>query len=407
MHPIPRRRRSRRRARSFYCGMVIALLGVTTACGTAPTSRTGGGDGDGPIVVGAFAGLSGPLALAASELAAGWKLGFDQVNENGGINGRNVELIIRDDNYDPAQSVAVVRDLVQNENATVITGIGTANVSAPAAYLNGQQVPMLFPLGSPPDQYEPPTEYVFLAQPTYASQGYLSTKYTIENKQITNLGIIRLDSEAGVGVAEGCKTAAAEGGVPVVGEQSYQPADTNFSGALAQLRSQGADAICTGSLLESTGIQMTQAAQTGWDPEWIGFAAQANDQLAELGGPAAQGIIATNPLLPPGADDPNAMAFRQQLAQRFPNVRPGLYSEFGYWSAHLIADALRGAGDDPSGENIRNTILAWQEHASPVGLSGALTYGPDKPNGLDSSYVAQLQGDQFLPVTDPLTAPID
>lgn len=375
------------------------------AAGMLVLSACGGGDGsesgEGPIVVGAFAGLSGAVALTSNELAAGWELAFDEINAEGGIDGREIKLVVKDDSYDPAKGVAAVRELVEKEGATVITGLGTATVQAVHSYVTSKKIPILFPIAASEALYEGPTGYAFLAQPTYGSQAYLAAKYSIEERGSSKIGIITLDSESGVDVADGCKQAAADFGAEVVGTILAQPTSTSFSGSLARLRAAGADAICNGSSLESTGIQMREAEDMGWSPDWFGYVTQANSQLASLGGEQAQRFIATTPLLPGGEDDPDVEAFRDALEEAFPDVDAGYYSAFGYWAGHLIADALKDAGKDASGEEIRSAVLAWNEHESPVGLSGPLTYSEESPNGLHAAYVAELNGEQFRVVAGP------
>jgi branched-chain amino acid transport system substrate-binding protein len=332
-------------------------------------------------------------------MRAGYQLAFDEINADGGIKGREVKLVVKDDSYDPAKGVAAVRELVEREKAIAVTGLGTATVQGAREYLDGKKVPMLFPSGST-EGFTAPAGYTLLAQPSYKGQAYLAAKYSIERQGSSKVGILRLDASPGVEAADGCTQAAEEAGAEIVGNIAVQPTSSDFSGALAKLRSDGADAICNASTLEMAGIQMKQAEQMGWKPNWFGWAALANDKLAELGGPQAEGVLVATSLQF-SSDDPEVTTFRQNLAKASPDTDPGYYAALGYWGGHMIGDALEEAGPDASPTDVRDAVLKWSDHPAPSNLSGSLTFAPDKPLGLTASFVGELKDGKIAIVSGP------
>lgn len=391
-------------------GNLVAIAAVAmltaTACGGSGGDAAGGGApgvSDDRILVGAYLGVSGPIALTAEFMERGWRVAFDEINAAGGVNGRNIELVVRDDNYDPAQSVAAVRDLIQNEQVFVVTGLGSPTTQAVDGFVNTAEVPNLFPLAGSSVLYEAPAEYTLLGQPTYESQGYLSVKYGIEEEGVTALGIMQVNNESGADVAAGCKRAAEELNVPVVGEQLFDGTATEFTGQLTVLRSAGADGICQAATLDPSGLQIRQAAQLGYAPQWLGFSTQANDKLIELAGQeAAQGTIAVSTFLPTASTEDAAVRFQEAYLAEFPDDELTYFSQYGYWAAHLMADAFEEAGDDLTRENVRDVILGWEDHPDSTGLSGPLTFGPDKPNGLDSLFIVQVVNQNFEAVSEAI-----
>jgi branched-chain amino acid transport system substrate-binding protein len=386
---------------SAVVGVTVVAVGLVGCGGGSGSSGSSGGSSDEPIRVGAVLGLTGPVAVAANNMLAGLELAFDEVNEAGGINGREIELVVKDDAYDAAKGVAAVRELVERDKVIALTGIGTAMFNASRDYLEAKKVPMLFPSGSSTG-YEAPAGYTFFALSSIPGSSYVAAKYSIENRGSKKIGIIRLDAPLGIDGAEGCTRAAEDHGAEIVGEIAVQPTSSDFSGALAKLRSDGADSICAVSLVEMVGLQMTQAEQMGWKPNWFSWTGVADTALAQLGGAQAQGIIVatTNQF---ASDDPEVVAFRENLVKASPDADPGYYSGMAYESGHLIADAIEEAGPDPSGEDVRNAVLSWKDHPAPANLSDDLTFAPDKPVGIRSHFVLELKGEEF----EVLEGPVD
>lgn len=375
----------------------VAVLAVATLTAALTGCASGGGEAshDDPIIVGAFAGTTGPASLTVGEVVKGWQLGFDEINAAGGINGREIKFVIENDEYDPAKAVAAVRKLVERDKAVVVTGVGTPSVLAVRDYLTSKNVPDLFPIAGSAELYKPPTSITFMAAPSYVSQGRLSAAYGFDNLNVTKLAIINLDQEAGGSFAQGCKAQAESQGIEVTSEAQVAPDATDFKPQLAAAKSSGADGVCLGLTIETTGLLVKQATELGWAPQWLGFIPQANPALPELAGPGAEGTIAATPLLPPGSTDPAATKFAKALDAKFPGSKPGYYNEYGYFAAYMIADALKDAGDEVTSQSVIDAVLAWKDHADPSGLGGPVTFGPDQPNGLNSLYIVQLKGTSF------------
>lgn len=392
------------RKSSWATGAVVASMLLATGCASGGGSTTGGGEGK--ILIGAYAGTSGPVALTARDLIRGWELAFDEVNAGGGINGRDIELKVRDDTYDPARAVTVVRDLVQNDEVLAVTGLGSPTTLAVHDFLTTQEVPNLFPVSAASSLYKPPTEWTFIAGPTYTAQAYVSVKYGIEERGVTKLGIMGLNDEAGEDVAAGCQAAAKELGVEVVGRHTFEPSTTDFTAQMSDLRSKGADGVCIANPLELTGLELKQAERLDWHPVFMGFSSQANTALAELAGPkASEGLVAVSTFLPTGSDEPAVKKFVNAYTSKYDNDAPTFFSQYGYWSGHLMAEALADAGEELTRDSLREAILAWKDHADSTGLSGPLSFSKDQPNGLNNMFVVEMRDGKVVAVTDAQAAP--
>ncbi|HEY4421435.1 MAG TPA: ABC transporter substrate-binding protein, partial [Pseudonocardia sp.] len=177
-------RRSRRWAPA---AAAVAAALVLTACGAGGRPDGGSGDGAAPSVgitetsvkVGGHFPLTGVAAPGYSEIPTGTKAYFDFVNAAGGVNGRKIDYVYRDDAYNPTQTSQVVNELVlQDQVFAILSGLGTPTHSAVLDYLNSEGVPDLFVssgslLWDQPDK-NPQT---FGWQPDYEIEGKIVGQY--------------------------------------------------------------------------------------------------------------------------------------------------------------------------------------------------------------------------------------
>ena len=139
---------------------LIATTAVSSPRGLAACSTPEPSPGvtEDTVTVGTHTPLTGPAAAGYSSISAATKAYFDYVNDNGGINGRTIEYIVKDDGYNPATTSTVVRELVQEDEVfAVINGLGTPTHSAVVDYLNENDVPDLFVASGSPKWDQPGT----------------------------------------------------------------------------------------------------------------------------------------------------------------------------------------------------------------------------------------------------------
>ena len=133
------------RSRSVPAAARPSRLSPPPACPPARTPEASPGVTDDTITIGTHTPLTGPAAAGYSSISAATKAYFDYVNDNGGINGRSIEYVVKDDGYNPATTQTVVRELVQEDEVfAVLNGLGTPTHSSVVDYLNENEVPDLF-----------------------------------------------------------------------------------------------------------------------------------------------------------------------------------------------------------------------------------------------------------------------
>src|SRR4051812_47027878 len=177
------------------------------ACGGGQAA-SGGGSNE-PIKLGGWFPLTGPVAASGIPQKEGIVAAFDQVNADGGINGRKVQFVARDNAFDPQQTIQAARQLVGSDKVVAIVGAnGTATTAAAFPYvLNQAKVPIVNPYGGAADWYKPAKPLLYGYQTLYEQQAAAVGAWAAENGA-KHIVVIRSDPAAFGNVAKNVAPAA-------------------------------------------------------------------------------------------------------------------------------------------------------------------------------------------------------
>ena len=221
---------------------VVAAL-VVAGCGSSSSSGSGGSSGGGSggatapgvtstsITFGSHQPLTGPAAPGYSEIAPASQAFFDYVNAHGGVFGRKIHLIYKDDAYNPTNTVNVVHQLVlQNHVFGIFEGLGTPTHTKVVSYLNASQVPDLFVAsGCPCWDNGSSQPYTFGWQPNYTIEGKILGQYIKQHFAGQKVAVLYQDDDFGKGGLAGIQ--AEVPAAQIVSKQAYQSGDDHTGAA--------------------------------------------------------------------------------------------------------------------------------------------------------------------------------
>ena len=271
---------------------------------------------------------------------------IQKTNEQGGVNGRNVRLVVLDDEYTPAYTVSRAQRLVEEEQVlAVVCPLGTGTNLAVADYYNQNQVPQLFVISGDPvwgnvERY--PWSMGF--QPAYADEARAFGRFTARNWPGTRVGILYQNDRFGknyLHYRDSVGEAAA-----IVGEESYSTADYDVVRQVAALKAKGAELLLLAATTRYAGLALNAAAGQGWQPRVL-IAGAANDPaLFGLAGGAVnvEGAITAGWHCPSQANDPSLVPVRDLLGRYAPQIPLVDSSVWGFTLATVIVETLRRAG---------------------------------------------------------------
>lgn len=379
-------------------GLGFAVLaGLITATLSGPARSEPGVSKD-EIVIGAYAGLTGPIPLTGAQMQTGWQTAVDEINAAGGVNGRKVKLLIEDDQYEPSRAVSAARKLVERDSVFLMTGLGTPTTTVVARYLERAGVPLLFPMGASASQLnQAGLKSLFMAQPAYSSQAETVIGWMVDHGGAKVPCQVNQVDPAGEDHSLGYRRAAEKRNLPVIIEGTER-GTMDFSAAVLKAKNAGCDMIYTGMPLESSARVVTAADRLGWHPKFVGFTTQADASLMKLLGPLAEGFHAAEITLPPDSDAPAMRGYLAQLKKSRPDTPPTFFITYAYASMMLAAKAIRETPEPLTRKGVIATLESWKE--ADGGLLGPISYSAADHDGKKSLYIIEVKDGRWRKVSD-------
>src|SRR5271154_6177154 len=229
------------RAVGTACALVVAL--AIAGCGGSSSSSSTPGVTATSLPFGTHQPLTGPAAPGYSEIAPASQAFFDYLNAQGGIYGRKIHLIIKNDEYNPTQTVSVVHQLVLQENVFgIFEGLGTPTHTKVVGFLNSSKVPDMFVASGCACWDDGTTQpYTFGWQPNYTIEGKILGQYIKQHLAGKKVGVFYQDDDFGKGGLEGIKDEVPAS--QIVATQPYQPGVTNVAPQITAIKSAGAEVM--------------------------------------------------------------------------------------------------------------------------------------------------------------------
>lgn len=343
------------------------------------------------IKLGAFIVQSGPVAPIGIPVMQGAQAWYNFINDEfGGIYGRKIEFIALDDAFNPANTVAVVKKLVEEEVFAIVNALGTIGFQAVFNYLKEKKVPVVSPHSNWIPLCRPTVPNIFAIQPNNEDFGRTLVQYALLRLKAEKIGIASVDDAMGNELKHYVLNELQTRGVKPVAEVSYPGTETSFSSYVLQLRQAGADVVLLlGYLAGAAGI-IKEADTLGYKPRWMGINT-ITPALYQLAGDAAEGVIAPGFMTDPATPyHPEAYLLRTIFGRYFPGVTLTGYSELPYFGAQMVTDALVQAGPDLTREKFIAALESFTNYDH--GLSPPINYGPDDHCGIEALWLFELRG---------------
>jgi branched-chain amino acid transport system substrate-binding protein len=343
--------------------IVVAVPTALAASGPGVTATT--------ITIGAVP-ITGPAALFGS-VGRGADAYFKYVNAHGGVNGRKVKYVYRDDAYDPSKTVALTRELVENDKVfAIFSTIGTDNTVATTDYLNAAKIPQLFAgtgAASIGDGYKThPWTMGYL--PSFRAEGAIYGR-AIAKQAGAKVAVLYEASDFGKDLTDGLKKGLGAKAPAVVAEQAYQPTDTSIDSQMSTLHASGANVLVLNVTPQYAILAYLAAHKFGWHPKIyissVCISPNVMDIVRASVGTEVNGSLSIafvkDPTDKVWAKDPVVPLYKSILKRYAPGAKPeDVYNFYGMGVAFTMVDALKHAGKSPT----RASLLAAARHLNEV-----------------------------------------
>ncbi|WP_441239107.1 ABC transporter substrate-binding protein [Bradyrhizobium sp. 930_D9_N1_4] len=337
------------------------------------------GASDTEIKVGQTMPFSGP-ASAYSSIGKTQAAYFKMINDQGGINGRKINLIQYDDAYSPPKAVEQIRKLVESDEVLLTFQIiGTPVNAAVQKYLNSKKVPQLF-AATGASRFTDPKNYPWTMgfNPNYFVEGRIYGQYILKEHPNAKIGVLYQNDDLGKDYLNGIKAGLGDKAAKmIVTEASYEVSDPTVDSQVLKIKDAGADLFFSATTPKQAAQAIKKIAEMGWHPVQIVDinATSVGAVLKPAGLDAAKGLISVNygkePLDPTWKDDAGMKRYFDFMAKYYPDGdKDSNFNTYGYSTAQLLAHVLKQCGDDLTRENVMKQATSLKDVVSDTALPG-------------------------------------
>jgi branched-chain amino acid transport system substrate-binding protein len=382
--------------------LALALAGLFTAArgGICTAAEYSTGANDTEIKIGNTLPYSGP-ASGYSAIGKSLAAYFAMINDQGGINGRKINFISRDDAYSPPKTVEVVRKLVEEDQVLMVfQSLGTPPSLAIRGYLNDNKIPQLF-VGSGADQWNDPKRYPWTMgwQPSYGTEARIFARYVLANLPDAKIAVLYQNDDFGKDYVNGMRAGLGDkAGKMIVATQSYETTDPTVDSQVSALQASGADVLLTAAIPKFTTLAIRKVFDIGWRPTQFvnSVSTSVGSVMKPAGTEKSTGVMSAtytkDPSDPRWQDTPE---YKEWLAwmkkyNASVNVADSL-AVYGYSTAQTLVAVLKASGDNLTRDHVMQVAASLHDLSLPMLLPGiTISTGAD-----DYAPIKQMQLQKF------------
>ncbi len=335
-------------------------------------------------ITGGAANLGGPEKKTAEMLV-------EKINKDGGVNGKKIELIIKDSGSKPENAVSLAKQLIDEDNVLAIIGPSTSGETMAIKNICQEGKTILISCAAAEDIVNPVASYVFKV-PQKDSDAARRIYQVMKAKGIKRIGVIT--SNDGYGVAGGKQMAnlAAENGVTIAISEAYDKQETDLTGILTKVKGQDVNAVVNWSIVPAQSLVAKNMKQIGLDVPLFQSSGFGNIKYVQAGGEAANGTIFPCGRLLVADELPDShpqkkvlMGYKKDYESRF-KEDASTFGGHAYDALLILTEAIKKANSTDR-EKVRD---AMENLKGIVGIAGVFNFSSKDHNGLDMNAYEML-----------------
>jgi ABC-type branched-subunit amino acid transport system substrate-binding protein len=338
---------------------------------------------------------------------------FAKVNDEGGINGRKINLISLDDGYSPPKTVEQTRRLVEQDGVLLtFQNLGTPPNTAIHKYLNQKKVPQLF-VATGATMWGDPEHFPWTMgwQPSYQTEAHIYAKYLLQNQPNAKIGILYQNDDYGKdyvkGLKDGLGAAAAK---MIIAEASYEVTDPTVDSQIVSLKGSGADVFFNVTTPKFAAQAVRKAYDIDWHPLEIlnNVSISIGAVLEPAGLDKSTGLLSAqyykDPADPATAQEPAMLEWDAFMKKYYPDGSTAdAFNVYGYLAAQTMVQVLKQCGNDLTRENVMRQA-ANLNLALPLLQPGiTISTGPKDFFPIKQMRLQRFDGKRWVPFGEPIT----
>lgn len=375
-----------------FLALIAAAALVVTSCGGPKF-----GVSNEEILIGTWAPLTGP-ASNLSTIAKAMEAYFAHVNAEGGIHGRQLRLLIKDDGYDPSRTPGVVTELVEEDGVfALLGGNGTANCLAVKDYIALKFLPWINPGSGARVWTSPVNAYVFRTFPSYVTEGRILARHVAEElTEFENYGVFYQDDTFGREGQEGVRLGLRSAEKAIALEQTYTVGQNDLADVAQKFKEAEIDVIFVWTIAEGAAALVRALAEIeDYDPQIVATQILSDPVMFELAGDAWNGAIVASSVPEMNSDAPGTARARDIIAKYGNGMEFGTYAYTGLARAEVLVEGLRRTGPELTRlafiqalEKIDN----WTDNF----VGAPISFSEEDHQGLNAIHLSKAEGGELV-----------
>lgn len=353
---------------------LVLVLSLLAGCGSKPSSNGNENGDEGKsetIKVGLNHGLSGDYATYGQGLVDGIELAFEEINEAGGVLGKELEAVKFDNKSDSTEAANVSTRLATRENVVAILGSdtsGTTKAASPAAMQN--KVPLISGSATADDvtvdSEGKVRDYIFKTCFNDSFQGVIMAEFAYHDLGFENAAVLTANtSDYSKGLSKNFQETFTKAGGNVLSEEFYQEGDSDFKAVLTNLKGKNPEVLFVPGYYEDVGLIVRQARELGFDVPVLGADGYESPKLVEIAGEEALNDVYYTSHYSPQDDSAEVVNFNQAFEEKYKRA-PEAFNALGYDLAYFLAEALERAGEVDT-EKLKDALAATENFKGVTG----------------------------------------
>lgn len=344
------------------------------------------------LLFGQSAALEGPAAALGQGMRLGLLAAFAEANAKGGVSGRQLELLSKDDGYEPERAIVNTTALIEQDQVFALIGsVGTPTSKAAQPITTAAGVPFIGPFTGAGFLRDPGLTNVINVRGTYDAETEAWIEHLTDDLGYTEIAALYQDDSYGQAGLSGVHKAMEKRGLTLVAEGSYTRNTVAVKQALLEIRKATPQAVVIVGAYKPAAEFIRLARTLKLEATFVNISFVGSIALAEDLGSEGEGVVVTQVVpFPWDSSIPAVAAYQAALKTLDPAAEPGFVSLEGYLVGRLAIAALEKAGAEPT----RTSFLQAIYDTGTFDLGGVtMTFGPGDNQGMDRIFLTVIQPD--------------
>jgi len=322
------------------------------------------------LKIGLVAAMSGQSAKSGEAIVRGLNIAIDEINARGGVLGKKLELVVRDDESNPAKGVVAARELAQREKVVALFGgLDTPVSMAIVPFANQAKIPFMgaWAAGTPITKNGAAENYVFRVSAVDEIVDEALVDYSVKKYGAKKPGMILINNSWGESNEKGLKAALADRKMEYAAVEKFETNDVDVVPQLTRLKQAGADVLYMVANVAPSAQVVKSLDRMGWNVPIVSHWGPAGGRFSELAGPSAKKVHFVQTYSFSGKLSPKGETVLAALKKKYPEIKsladvtPAVGIANAYDAMHLTALAIEKAGST-DGTKIRNGFYAIDKY---------------------------------------------